>query len=178
MLGLTRPDGAKLYPLADGLGSVTALTDSAGAVVGRYEYDSCGKQVQAPTGAGTQVYTFTGHQYDGATGLYSMRSRYYDPKQGRFISPDPVAANNQYWYAEADPVDMVDPFGETATAEYSMVSSLRGGVALAARNNGGAYLCGKLVQAAIACMTGGDFSASSLGQGGEGHVRTDSYSGW
>ena len=117
MLGVTRPDGTHLYPLVDGLGSVTALTDSAGAVVGRYEYDAYGSQVQAPTGAGTEVYTFAGQQYDAATGLYSMRSRYYDPTHGRFISADPVAASNQYWYAEADPVDMVDVFGETSSVE-------------------------------------------------------------
>lgn len=171
MLGVTRPDGTHLYPLVDGLGSVTALTDSAGAVVGRYEYDAYGSQIQAPTGAGTEVYTFAGQQYDATTGLYSMRSRYYDPAHGRFISPDPVAANNQYWYAEADPVDMVDVFGETSSVEYSSVSSLSRGVALAVRNNGGAYLCGHLVQAAIACLRAGDFSASSLGQGGERHVR-------
>ena len=96
-----------------------------------------------------------GQQYDAATGLYSMRSRYHDPTLGRFISADPVAASNQYWYAEADPVDMVDVFGETSSVECSSVSSLNRGVALAVRNQGGSYRCltSKDIDVPLLCLS-------------------------
>ncbi len=37
---------------------------------------------------------FTGQYLDDATGLYYFRARYYDPKLGRFISPDPLFLSN------------------------------------------------------------------------------------
>ena len=33
---------------------------------------------------------FAARQYDGETGLYYNRARYYDPALGRFISEDPL----------------------------------------------------------------------------------------
>ncbi|MEW6619834.1 MAG: RHS repeat-associated core domain-containing protein [bacterium] len=35
-------------------------------------------------------FTFTGKEYDEATGLYYFGARYYDPKVGRFITKDPI----------------------------------------------------------------------------------------
>jgi RHS repeat-associated protein len=81
--------GKVYYYHADGLGSITALTNQRGWVVQRYEYDSFGnmkhhgKKVKQP-------YTFTGREWDKEIGLYYYRARYYDPKVGRFISFDPI----------------------------------------------------------------------------------------
>ncbi|MFN8531666.1 MAG: RHS repeat-associated core domain-containing protein [Anaerolineae bacterium] len=72
-------------------------------------------------------YLFAGQQYDAATGLYSMRARYYDPTTGRFLSRDtwPIdyanpAELNRYVYAAGNPVRWSDPSGRSTFFEYTL----------------------------------------------------------
>jgi RHS repeat-associated protein len=110
-------DGIRYYPLLDGVGSVTTLTDTTGAAVGRIRYSVFGApQRSGVTDAG---FTFTGHQYDSATGLLYARARYYDPAIGRFLSQDPEPAINPYAYAFNAPLEFMDPSGQATTLEYS-----------------------------------------------------------
>ena len=74
---------------ADGLGSITELTDSTGTVVQAYVYDSFGQIVQQ-VGIEPNPYTYTGRELDVESGLYFMRTRYYDAATGRFISADVI----------------------------------------------------------------------------------------
>jgi len=67
----------------DGLGSVIALTDSAGHLAESYAYDVYGR-VDSDSSLGNS-YLFTGRQYDAETGLYYYRARYYSPSIGRFL---------------------------------------------------------------------------------------------
>src|SRR5699024_3141644 len=69
---------------------------------------------QAPDGPG-----YTGHVNDPDTGLVYMQARYYDPKIGRFLSPDPVTFSpnqpqhfNRYWYGNGNPYKYTDPTGK------------------------------------------------------------------
>jgi RHS repeat-associated protein len=108
-------DGTSYYPLYDAVGSITALTDDSGASVGRVRYSSFG--VPQSSGVADTGFTFTGHQYDSATGLIYARSRYYDPSIGRFVSQDPEPAANPYTYAVNSPLQFTDPTGRSATTE-------------------------------------------------------------
>ncbi len=76
------------YYHADGLGSITALTDKKQNVDERFEYDSFGKMTH--TGSVDQPYAFTGREWDKEMGMYYYRARYYDEKTGRFITKDPM----------------------------------------------------------------------------------------
>ncbi len=78
------------YYHADGLGSIVAITNSAGQVVQRYEYDSFGQITYTQDATFKQPYTFTGREYDEESGLYYYRARYYDAKVGRFLQKDPL----------------------------------------------------------------------------------------
>jgi RHS repeat-associated protein len=101
------------YYEADGLGSVTSLTDPTGAVAATYTYDSFGFMT-ASTGSATNWLRYTARQFDSDTGLYYYRARYYDPTTGRFLSEDPVRFDGGldfYPYASNNPANLTDPFG-------------------------------------------------------------------
>jgi hypothetical protein len=65
---------------ADGLGSVTSLSNSAGALGQTYSFDSFGKQT-ASAGSLVNPFQYTGRELDSETGLYYYRARYYDRKR-------------------------------------------------------------------------------------------------
>ncbi|MBL8957339.1 MAG: hypothetical protein JNK82_41585 [Myxococcaceae bacterium] len=63
---------------------------------------------------------YGGHDHDGEHGLIDMKGRIYDPKTGRFLSPDPVVHApfkrqdlNRYAYAWNNPLKFSDPSGYT-----------------------------------------------------------------
>ncbi len=105
--------GTVSYYQQDGLGTVTSLSNSAGALVQTYIFDSFGK-LTASTGSLTNPFRYTGREFDAETNLYYYRARYYDPNLGRFISEDSlgfVATADFYSYVENDALNLADPFG-------------------------------------------------------------------
>ncbi len=106
--------GQTYYYHADGLGSIIAITNFAGQVVQRYEYNSFGEITYQQDPNFIQPYTYTGREYDTKTGLYYYRARYYDAKVGRFITQDPIGFSggiNFYSYVGNNPVNRKDPLG-------------------------------------------------------------------
>jgi RHS repeat-associated protein len=104
---------ATSYYEADGLGSVTSLSGSTGAVANTYTYDSFGK-VTNFAGTLSNPFQYTGHGSDPETNLDYYRFRYYDPSTGRFLSEDPIAFSGGidfYSYVRNHPLDYVDLFG-------------------------------------------------------------------
>jgi RHS repeat-associated protein len=104
---------ATSYYSADGLGSITSLTNSSGAAAQTYTYDSFGK-VTGSSGSLTNPFQYTGREMDPETGLYYYRARYYDAAIGRFISGDPLGfmgEDNFYSYSDNDPQNAIDPSG-------------------------------------------------------------------
>ncbi|MEP3889928.1 MAG: RHS repeat-associated core domain-containing protein, partial [Hellea sp.] len=113
-----------LHP--DHLGSPQAGTKGQGNPVAQYG-DVAWNQHYTPFGealisnaANDNQGGFTGHIKDKATGLNYMQARYYDPKIGRFLSPDPgtfleksyPGQFNRYAYTWNDPINANDPDGE------------------------------------------------------------------
>jgi RHS repeat-associated protein len=105
--------GATSYYHADGLGSVTSLSSSAGSIANTYTYDSYGK-LTASTGSLVNPFRYTSRESDAETGLYYYRARYYDAQAGRFLSEDPMrfkAGINFYQYVKNNAANLADPFG-------------------------------------------------------------------
>ena len=101
------------YYEADGLGSITSLSSSAGALANTYTYDSFGN-VTNSTGALRNPFSYTAREFDSETGLYYYRARYYDPLGGRFLREDPIrfdAGVNFYSYVRNNPTGLFDPSG-------------------------------------------------------------------
>ena len=67
------------YYQADALGSITSLSNGAGALAQTYTFDSFGNQT-ASSGSVTNPFQYTGREFDTETSLYYYRARYYDPR--------------------------------------------------------------------------------------------------
>ncbi len=106
----------KQYFLGDALGSVRQLADATGAVSLARSYQPYGKLL-ASDGSGATSYGFT-NEYT-SQGLIYLRSRWYSPGMGRFISRDtwmgdyhrPVTLN-RWNYGYSNPVLFADPTGK------------------------------------------------------------------
>jgi RHS repeat-associated protein len=112
----------------DGGGSVRQLTNAAGAVTDEYEYDAYGNSF-TKSGTTPNNYLYRGEQYDSDLGLYYLRARYYNPATGRFLSRDPEDGKaidpktlHKYLYADGDPVNVIDPRGQSSTADYVLTA--------------------------------------------------------
>ncbi len=118
-LGVDKPlamlrTGLTSYYEADGLGSITSLTDAAGAVAASYAYDSFGN-LTASSGTVVSPFRYTAREFDSETGLYYYRARYYWSAIGRFLNEDSsrfaTGTPNFYPYVESSPVNHSDPSG-------------------------------------------------------------------
>jgi RHS repeat-associated protein len=111
--------GVLFYVHNDPLGTPQALTDEAGAVIWRAEYDPFGKATvdEDPDGDGSGVtlnVRFPGQYYDQETGLHYNYFRYYDPQAGRYLSSDPIGLGgglNTYAYVGSNPLIYSDVYG-------------------------------------------------------------------
>jgi RHS repeat-associated protein len=101
------------YYTRDHLGSIREVTNSAGAVLARYDYDPYGKRTKLP-GKIDVDFGYTGHYHHAPSGLNLTLYRAYNPALGRWISRDPIGEDgglNLYSYSFNDPVDLVDYTG-------------------------------------------------------------------
>ncbi len=111
-LAASRGTSTEFYQ-ADGLGSITSLSTTAGVMSDSFVYDSFGN-VTSSTGSFAQPFRYTGREWDAETGLYYYRARYYDSTTGRFLSEDPIdfaGGINFYMYVGNAPTEMTDPTG-------------------------------------------------------------------
>ena len=110
-LSLQQGAGDIYYFLADHLGSTTALSDANGGIAEETNYDGFGNSANQLS----TRFQYTGREYDGITGLYFYRARWYDAQVGRFISEDPIGFNggdvNLFGYVNNNPLMFIDPSG-------------------------------------------------------------------
>ena len=59
-----------------------------------------------------QPFRYRGYVYDVETGLYYLRSRYYDPALARFLSADNIIGFNLFNYCNNNPVCLFDANGK------------------------------------------------------------------
>ncbi len=125
-------DGASTlhYFVYDGHGSVRELSNHAGEITDRYDYDAFGNLIFG-SGATDNAYQYCGEQYDFDLELYFLRARYFTSNGGRFWSLDSYEGANtdpaslhKYAYAAASPVMFVDPSGHMSLVETSVAAQI------------------------------------------------------
>ena len=94
-------NGATYYYRKDAQANIVALLDNTGTVVVKYKYDAWGKcKVLDAIGAeitdNTHIgilnpFRYRSYYFDHGIGLYFLKTRYYDPEIGRFMTIDDIA---------------------------------------------------------------------------------------
>ena len=94
-------NGCMHYYVKNLQGDIVRVVNEAGNTVASYEYDAWGKLLAAKNYYGVPVtdpnsialvnpLRYRGYVYDDETGLYYLKSRYYDPTTCRFLNADNI----------------------------------------------------------------------------------------
>ena len=117
--------GRSQWYLFNARGDVIALTDAFGHVIREHRYDAFGNEVD-PCPYDTNPWRFNAEYFDRETGLYYLRMRFFNPRNGRFLNPDPLFWGNNspslnvytvrqtvnlYAFVANNPVRFIDPSG-------------------------------------------------------------------
>jgi RHS repeat-associated protein len=105
----------------DGRGNITGLFNGV-TYAAKFNYDAFGN-TKTTDHFGAAIANTSGPRYGGEfhdanTDQLYLRNRYYDPKNGRFNTIDPIGFNgglNLYGYCQADPLNYSDPMGTKIT---------------------------------------------------------------
>ena len=181
VVGLKYSGATYLYR-KDAQNNVLALINESGVIVARYLYDAWGN-VSVVNNDGESIsdvnhignlnpFRYRGYYYDSETKLYFLKTRYYDPEIGRFISqdgveyldPDTINGLNLYAYCGNNPVSNVDPNGNAwwhwlvgivlvAATTVAMVATA--GLAAAVIGVGSSVATAMMVGAGVATATAG-----------------------
>ena len=132
-------NGAYYMYLHNLQGDIVGLVDSGNNIVVEYKYDAWGKTMLKrslttayDTLATLNPFRYRGYIYDEASGLYYLRSRFYNPVWGRFVSIDALEAlwysistlsnKNLFAYCDNNSIARMDCAGEFWETIFDVIS--------------------------------------------------------
>lgn len=129
-INLIKSDNASAgqkYYLYNGHGDVVQLANNSSAISWNYDYDAFGNERQIAgqdASLDTNPFRYSGEYFDKETGTIYLRSRYYNPCVGRFITEDSYLGDitdplslNLYTYCYNNPLRFFDPTGHYTEEE-------------------------------------------------------------
>jgi RHS repeat-associated protein len=121
VLAMIRPGGveALYYYHNDHLGTPQGLTDDTATVSWKALYTPFG-EAEITIGTVENPFRFPGQYYDQETGLHYNWNRYYDPRTGRYLTPDPIGLEADiglYVYSQNNALVFHDSTGLVCTSD-------------------------------------------------------------
>lgn len=183
IIGFGLNDNVYLY-VKDALNNVIAIYNQASVEICRYNYDAYGNSIITASITGGEILgnlnpiRYRSYYYDKETGLYYLKSRYYDPEICRFISMDDISyldpqtlnGLNLYAYCLNNPIMYRDENGTTFVLAAFLASIVVGALVGATVNVISAVANGATAQdVAIMGLIGFGFGAlfgAALGASG------------
>ena len=122
-------NGSTYFYRKDAQSNIVELLDNTGTVVVKYKYDAWGKcntvvlEESATDIANLNPFRYRSYYFDTETNLYFLKTRYYDPEIGRFMTiddisyldPESINGLNLYAYCLNNPIKYSDPNGTSIT---------------------------------------------------------------
>ena len=148
-------NNATYYYRKDAQSNIVELLDNTGATVVKYKYDAWGN-CHVLNADGSEItdsnhigilnpFRYRSYYYDTETNLYFLKTRYYNPEIGRFMTiddlsyldPDSINGLNLYAYCGNNPIKYCDPSGTVFITTAIIVGLIAG--ALIGGTVGGVY---------------------------------------
>ena len=188
IIGL-KVNGSKYVYRKNVMGDVTHIYNESGEVVGKYSYSAYGEcKVETDVGGigERNPIRYRSYYYDNDTGLYYLKTRYYDAEVGRFITiddisylaPETINGLNLYAYCGNNPVMFTDPNGTTKWWEWLLgaviivgalaLSVVTAGLATPISAALGGGMLGAIVGGAVAGAIGGAIAGFGISVGLQG----------
>ena len=132
---------------------VIGIRDNEGNKIVSYSYDSWGNILSIKDGNNNEItnenhigiknpFRYRSYYYDNETELYYLQHRYYNPKWGRFISPDILLGANKnilgynlYLYVSNNPVNYYDNNGYFWKELWNSITNVFSGKKKKAKKN-------------------------------------------
>ncbi|MBX7138113.1 MAG: FG-GAP-like repeat-containing protein [Oligoflexia bacterium] len=187
--GTTSGGSVDRYLHHDNLGSIDVVSRGSAFALEEMSYDPFGLRrevatwLPAPMPISSSVKRgYTGHHQLDSLQLVDMRARNYDPRIGRFISPDSIIPDvgdsqsfNRYSYVTNNPMNMVDPLGHVGELAAQAAGAAPGaakGVGVSAVSGvPSAAVQSSISVGAVAATIGANSLANSVMQKGSLNIR-------
>ncbi len=114
-LATIRPTDTVYYYHTDHLGTPRVMTNSSGTVAWRAAFHAFGYGEVDASSTITDNLRFPGQYFDAETNLHYNWNRYYDPRTGRYLTPDPIGLEGGI-----DPYVYVDTVGKPLRNEPNL----------------------------------------------------------
>ena len=161
-----RKDGAAYFPVTDVQGNIRGYANTSG-VQSAYAYYPYGTLIDLAHDNAEDSRRWQSKEFDSDINKYYFGARFYDPLFGLWLTPDPAGQfANPYTYG-GDPLNYIDPKGESVTAAIivgAAIGAAIGGTVSAVNCSGANEVgCGKAI--AQGAAIGGIAGAASGGVG-------------
>ena len=191
-------DRSKFLFRKNAFGDVTEVYNVRGELVAKYSYSAYGKctiEYNKDNAAYFNPIRYRGYYYDEETGLYYLKSRYYDPETGRFLNaddisylaPETINSLNLYAYCGNNPVMRIDENGNAwwdwllgivVIVAAVGLSIMTAGLATPISAALGGGLFGSIVGGAVAGAVGGAIASFGISVATQGMANGFSNINW
>ena len=148
-----RKDGSACFPVTDVQGNIRGYANTSG-VQSAYAYYPYGTLIDLAHDDAEDSRRWQAKEFDSDLNKYYFGARFYDPLFGLWLAPDPAGQfANPYTYG-GDPLNYIDPNGESVTAAIAIgaaVGAAIGGTVSAVNCSGANEVgCGRAVAQGVA----------------------------